>query len=287
MHYSKLEITLQMKNERETIKNQNPPSVAVLEHLSGPGIGAETLLFDDKLNVWINEDRCLDVSNFEDAKPPNTSHDLIARLNRSGGTYRIEAIDKAPVWVNGRQVDAGDLIHKDIVEFGEKGPLSRFCLVDSSAHSRRYFSDICLDCWDYLHTSRKPILSRTRSAVSDGMRRLLINTTLFFRFGVITIMLIFGLIIHQQFKINDMQTQRLVAGQSRLENFAASLASTQEEAITVSHLAAVRNALSRDLSSNLRRLETLEEQTGATETIIVNSTQSVVFLQGAFSYRDK
>lgn len=188
--------------------------------------------------------------------------------------------------MNGRQFDSGELIDADIIEFGEKGPLSRFRLIDSAAHSRRYFSEICDDCWDYIRTSRKPIASRVAHAVGDGVRRIAWETTLLFRVGIVLALMLLGFISYQQYKINVMQEVALTASQGQIKNFSRTLAQTRQEALTPSDLAQLRDDFKRDLNANIGRLDALEKRLTATQTIVNRSAPSVVFLQGSYGYRE-
>ena len=260
---------------------------AVLEHLSGSGMGSTTTLIHDQEIVRLDESKGLILSRATDEYLTHGRSSNVATLSFANGTYKVEAADTHHIWVNGRQVTSSELIDGDIIEFGEKGPLSRYRLCDSSAHSRRYFSDICVDCWDYLHTSRKPALERTRAAMSSSMRRLLSDTTLFFRIGVVATIIALGFVLFQQNTINGLQNQQLAAEQQRLDNVSASLLSTQNDAITSSQLAVIQDQLSGDVLANLTKLKSLEARSNATETVINNSARSVVFLQGAYGYREK
>ncbi len=263
-------------------------TVAVLEHLSGPAIGTETLLYSADIGLALDAERCLTAF---DPNGPNSeagagAGNLIVRLQRTDGTYHLDAAD-GPVWINGRQVKATELVHNDIIEFGEKGPLSRFQLIDRDAHSRRYFSDICADCWDYLQTSRKPIITRATLALGGGARRLFGETTILFRAGVIATLVLLALVTLQQNKLNSLQQQQLAASEEQLDRFAQNLARAQKDAITSDQLAEIREGLSRDVSTSLDRLSAIEERAMATETAIGKSAGSVVFLQGAYGFRDK
>ncbi len=275
-----------MRTKQKQPGNDTQTTIAILEHLSGPSIGLETLLYSGPLDISLNPDRLLTVSKTPQRGNTKTADKLIARLVRTGGTYRLEALNECPIWVNGRQVDSGELIDADIIEFGEKGPLSRFRLIDSSAHPRRYFSEICDDCWDYIRTSRKPVPSRVANAVGEGIRRITSETTLLFRTGIVFTLMLLGFVTYQQHKINVMQQLELTASQGQIENFARTLARTRQEALTPSDLARLGDALTRDLSASIGRLDALEKRSTATETVISNSASSVVFLQGSYGYRE-
>ncbi len=259
---------------------------ATLQHLSGDGIGTETWLSGPKINISLDENRLLKLSEIEAVSGEGTNSPIIATLSRAGGTYRLETSRDYPIWVNGRQVDDGELINGDIIEFGEKGPLSRFRLIDNDAHSRRYFSEICVDCWDYLRSSRKPLPYRMASTIGSGMNRLATQTTLLFRGGVVATLMLLGFATYQQHNINVLQQEHLAYDQAQLVNFSSTLARNKREAITSSDLNTVRDTLSRDLSQSIGRLEALEQRSKATETVIGNSSSSVAFLQGAYGFRE-
>jgi serine protease Do len=259
---------------------------ATLQHLSGNAIGTETWLSSSKLYVSLDENRLLNFSEIGATSGEGSENTNIATLSRTGGTYKLETAGDLAIWVNGRQVDGGELINGDIIEFGEKGPLSRFRLIDSDAHSRRYFSEICVDCWDYLRSSRKPLPYRMASTFGSGMNRLATQTTLLFRGGVVATLLLLGFATYQQHNINVLQQEHLANDQVQLMNFSSTLALNKREAVTSSDLNTVRDKLSRDLSQTLGRLEALEERSIATETVIGNSTHSVAFLQGAYGFHE-
>lgn len=259
---------------------------ATLQHLSGNAIGTETWLSGPKLYVSLDRNRFLKLSEIGTTSGKSLDHPIIAILSRAGGTYKLETPGDLPVWINGRQVDDGELINGDIIEFGEKGPLSRFRLIDSDAHSRRYFSEICVDCWDYLRSSRKPLSYRMAGTFGSGMSRLVTQSTLLFRGAVVTTLLLLGFATYQQHNINVLQQEHLANDQVQLENFSLALALNKREAISSSDLDNVRDTLARDLSKNLGRLEALEERSKSTETVIGNASSSVAFLQGAYGFRE-
>jgi serine protease Do len=272
-------------SQRQSEKDAQP-TIAVLEHLSGPSLGLETLLYSDQLDIGLNPDRLLTVKKARQDDISKTTDNLIARLVRTGATYRLKKFNGCSIWVNGRHFESGELINDDIIEFGEKGPLSRFRLIDSAAHSRRYFSEICEDCWDYIRTSRKPVASRMAHAVGDGVRRIAYETTLLFRASIVFALMVLGFVTYQQHKINVMQQAALTASQGQIKKFSQTLAQTRQEALTPSDLAQLRDNFKHDISASIGRLDALEKRSTATRTIINRSTPSVVFLQGAYGYRE-
>ena len=274
------------KAKQEQTGRDRAPTIAVFEHLSGPSIGLETLLYGDEISISLDPDRLLTVSEAPERGGAEISGTLIARLVRTDRTYRLEALNECPIWINGRQVHSAQLINNDIVEFGEKGPLSRFRLIDRSNHPRRHFTEICDDCWDYIRSSRRPVSYRVAHGLGEGIRRLLSETTLLFRAGIVLTLLFLGYVTYQQYRLNVMQQMELTASKGRIENFAQTLARTRQEALTPSDLAQLKDALTRDLIASIDRLEALEQRSKATETVIRNSAPSVVFLQGSYGYRE-
>jgi len=248
----------------------------VLDHLSGPSIGLQTLLFSAKLNVYLGDDRLVSVEEIKGRGKKQSRGKPIARLIRTDDSYRLEAGENFPIWINGRQTDSAELHDDDVIEFGEKGPLSRFRLIDGSKHRRRYFAEICDDCWDYIRASRKPVPRRLANAVGDGMRRIAGGTTLLFRATVVVFMVLMGFVIYQQYNINKLQQMEITAGLGRLENFANTLARAREEALTPRDLIELKSTLTRDLSMSSDRLEALEKRSSATEAAIKASSSSAV-----------
>lgn len=259
--------------------------VAELEYFSGPQTGSQALLFGETVDIVSADGRHVTVSNASSARARKPKH-TIARLRRSDGTYRLKVTGDRLIWINGRRIDEGELIDRDIIEFGQDGPLSRFRLTDKSTHSRRDFTDVCMDCWDYLKNSRKPLPYKLARAAGTGLRRLAVETSYLFRTGVVAALLLLAFLTYQQQQINRMQQAHLSISQQQLDAVAQSLVEAREEAVTPSDLEELSETLSTRVSSSLDRLETLERQATYKETVIANTAPSVVFLQGAFGYRE-
>jgi S1-C subfamily serine protease len=64
------------------------------------------------------------------------------------------------------------------------------------------------------------------------------------------------------------------------------LTRTNQEALRPSDLSDLRQELGRSLSAAAERLELLEKRSAASTRIIAESTRSIVFLQGAYAFRD-
>ena len=257
---------------------------AALEHLTGPSRGTVTWLSGPTLDISLRTNRFLRVS---EARPDEPRDDLVARLHRAEDTYEIEALEGRPVWVNGVRVTAQKLEHRDMIEFGETGPLSRFRLYREDRPVRKMVADMLSDGLAYLRVSRQPVAKRVFRAFYGLLRRLMHETTLLFRVGVILAIVALAALAYQQNRLNVLLQQRIESGATRLESFAGALARAREEALTPSDLKALRQELGRRLSSTAERLADLERRSQASARVIAESMSSVVFLQGAYGFRER
>ncbi len=95
-----------MRATQRQSKKDTQSTVAVLEHLSGPSIGLKTLLYSNRLDISLDPDRLLTVKKTPEDDSSETTVKLIARLVRTGGTYRLERFGGCHIWVNGRRFDS-------------------------------------------------------------------------------------------------------------------------------------------------------------------------------------
>ena len=255
-----------------------------LEHLTGPSRGTVTWLSGSTLDISLRTNRFLRVS---ETRPGEPRDDLVARLHRAEDTYEIEALEGRPVWVNGVRVTTKKLEHREMIEFGETGPLSRFCLYGEDQPIRKMVADILTDGLAYLQVSRQPVANRLFRAFYGLFRRLIHESTLLFRVGVILAIVVLAALAYQQNRLNDLLQQRIERGVTRLESFAGALVRAREEALTPSDLKALRQELGHRLSSTAERLAALERRSQASATVIARSISSVVFLQGAYGFRER
>jgi S1-C subfamily serine protease len=189
--------------------------------------------------------------------------------------------------VNGVRVTARELEHSDMIEFGETGPLSRFCLYREDQPVRTTVADILSDALAYLRVSRQPVATRVFRALCQVLRRLTRQTTILFRVSVILAIVSLATLAYQQNRVNVLLQQRIESSATRLESFAGALARAKEDALTPQDLQALRQELGRGLSSNAERLAALERRSLASGRVIAGSISSVVFLQGAYGFREK
>jgi S1-C subfamily serine protease len=255
-----------------------------LEHLTGPSRGTVTWLSGSTLDISLTANRFLRVSEASSGEPAD---DIVARLHPAGETYEVVAFEGKQVWVNGDLVSAQKLQNRDMIEFGETGPLSRFCLHREDPPVHKLATEILRDSLEYLRVSRQPVVNRVLKTMSGVVGRLVHETTLLFRLGVILAIVALGALAYQQNRLNILLEQRIERGVTRLEGFAGALARAREEALTPSDLKSLRQELGRQLLSNVERLAVLEQRSKASARVIAASKSSVVFLQGAYGFRER
>ena len=255
-----------------------------LEHLTGPSRGLVTWLNGAALDVSVRADRHLRISS---SQPNKTPDELVARLRRVDQSYEIVAAEGRTVWVNGQLISARLLEHRDLIEFGQTGPLSRFRLFHEDRPTRKMVSEILSDGFGYLRASRRPVPYRMVLAGYAIAARLLRETTLLFRGSVVLAIICLVGLAYYQFQLNAQLEQRIAHSASQLEGFAGALTQARDEALTPADLTALRQELKGRLSTNAERLAALERRSEASARVIAQSSPSIAFLQGAFGFRDR
>jgi S1-C subfamily serine protease len=258
--------------------------IAALDHLTGSARGTATWLSGAVLDVSLSEDRLVRITESGGEQPEGGT---IARLHRSEETYEIEAREAHPLWVNGERISAKSLEHRDLIEFGDTGPLSRFRLYREGSRVRKSVADIISDCIDYTRVSRKPIGVRVSRAFRDMFRGFARQTTVLFRISVIAAIVVLAATTFQQSRSTVRLQQQVENDAVRLESFASALTRARQEALGPGDLNAVRQELGHRLSAATERLVVLEERSDASARVIASATQAIVFLQGAYGFREK
>jgi len=267
-----------------SVADTNAPDTATasLEILTGPARGTASWLNGVTLEVSLND---ADMIRVAEAGSSPLENGLVARLHRSGASYEIEALEENPLWINGERVESKQLEARDLIEFGDKGPLARYRVHRQGDRLRRSLGDMLDDAIDYTRVSRRPLLARWQRALGDFSRDFALETTVFFRLSVIVALVILGIIAYQQYRSGMMLQQQAESSAHRLEDFARSLSRTSEEALRPADLNRLRQELRHSLSDAAQRLEQLEQRSAASIRVIAAATPSIVFLQGAYGFR--
>ena len=270
-------------NEQQKNSAKRENMSAALEILTGPGRGTACWLSGSTLELSIGEERRLEVS---EAGSEAQSGDAMARLHRSANSYEIEALGDNPLWINGERVASKQLAERDLIEFGNRGPLTRYRLHRQSDRLKRSLGDMFGDAIDYARASRRPKLTRTIVALRDFSRDFVLETTILFRVSVVIALALLAYFSYQQYRYDLRLQQQASSSARQLEAFARSLTRASEEALRPADLNRLRQELRLSLSDTAQRLEMLELRSAASMRIIAAATRATVFLQGAYGYRD-
>ncbi len=258
-------------------------ATASLENLTGPARGTATWLTGVAVDVSLGKGNIIHVAEFDSELPQD---DIVARLHRSENSYEIEARNDYPLWINGEHVTSKQLEPRDLIEFGDAGPLCRYQLYQQGSRVRKSIGDMFSDCIDYTRVSRKPRAARLSGAFRDIFRDFAFETTLLFRLSVIAAILALFVTVFYQNRANVLLQQQAKSSASQLESFARTLTRTNLEALRLSDLNRLRQELDHSLTNATERLDLLEKRSAASTRVIAEATRSVVFLQGAYGFRD-
>jgi serine protease Do len=258
-------------------------TTASLEHMTGPARGTVSWLFGPVLDVSLSKNEIISISECNDDIPPEGT---IARLRHTGDSYHIEACSDFPLWINGKRVTEKQLVQRDLIEFGDTGPLSRYQLHWQGGRLRKSVTDMLIDFADYARVSRKPKMQRLIAAFRDFFHDFVLETTVFFRLSVIAALIILFVVAFQQNRSSRILQQQAESSALQLESFARTLTRTNEEILRPADLNKLRQELSHSLSAAAERLDILEKRSDASTRIIAEATRSIVFLQGSYGFRD-
>ena len=258
-------------------------ATAALEILTGPARGTACWLTASMLEVSLDD---ADMIRVGEAGSTPLENGVVARLHRSGSSYEIEALEQTPLWINGKLVESKQLEQRDLIEFGDKGPLTRYRLHRQGDRLSRSLGNMLDDAIDYTRVSRKPWRLRWQRALGHFSRDFVLETTLLFRVAVIIALVILAVIAYQQYRSGLLLQQQAETSASQLQKFARNLTRTSEEALRPADLNRLRMELRHSLSAAAERLEQLEKRSEASIRVIAEATRSIVFLQGAYGFRD-
>ncbi len=254
-----------------------------LEILTGPARGTVCWLSGSMLDISLNDEDMIYVAEAGDEA---LLDGVVARLHRSGDGYEIEARERNSLWINGERIDSKRLQQRDLIEFGDKGPLSRYRIHRQGDRLKRSLGDMLDDCIDYTRVSRKPRIARLQRASRNFLSDFIVESTILFRIIVVIALVALATIAYQQYRSSIHLRQQADSSAHRLEDFARTLTRTNQELLRPSDLNRLRQELGHSLSAAAERLELLEQRSAASTRIIAEATHAIVFLQGAYGFRD-
>ena len=267
-------------------------TMAVLEHLTGPSRGGVTWLGEPMLDISLDEAGRVTATP---SPPDGTAEGAVARLRRTGDGHLLEPLGGNIIWVNRRSVDASaPLRDQDMIEFCERGPISRYFLYVGGRRLHHSVTGIFSDAVGYLRASRRPLGKRLGIAAGQVLRRLRLETTLLFRAGVVLTLGLLGWMLYQQSEIDQRLRDQIAGGQARMEDVSRILARTRDEAVTPGDLQALKHELAareeelaERVTTTAERLARIERLSAAGARIIEQAAGSVAFLQGAYGFRER
>jgi len=260
------------------------PFVAALEHLTGLNRGNVVWLGQASSDVILDNNGLVQLISSKEEKASKVP---IARFIQTDDGFRIEAVNGAPVWVNGERVDAVRLENHDVIEFGETGPISRYSIYFNECPDHQTITDILIDTMAYLRNSRQPVSKRLLRACGHLSWRLRRQTTIMFRVGVIIAIAIIAGLVYQQQVMNDLIQREIAIGTEQLESFSRVITQARKEALTPDDLEILKQDLSNRIAVTKQRVGELERRSTASGRIITDAISSIVFLQGAYGFQEK
>ncbi len=258
--------------------------VAALEHLTGPNRHHVTWLWQSSVNLWLSPKGHIHLFAAEADQSMGTP---LASLRRAEDSYVIEAFEGQSIWVNGHRVSSRLLKNLDTIEFGDNGPITRCHLYGHNQKMRGSVGDILGDTAAYFRSSRRSVPRRFAASVALATRRLTMETTILFRVGVVAALIILAGLVYQQSRMDLLLRQQIESGTAEIEGFARTLAHSREDALTVKDLDVLSKTLQGQLLSTTERLAQIEHRSGASARVIAQSTSAILFLQGAYGFREK
>lgn len=264
----------------------NGQAVAALHHLTGPCRGTMTWLSQPSVNLWVSDGGYVHLYTGETGQSGGTPAARLERPEGGNEDYVIAAFEGRPLWVNAYRVSTRQLKHGDTIEFGDNGPISRYCHYDDHDRVRGKVGDILGDAAAYVRSSRKPIFQRVTGMSTATVHRLVTQTTIPFRIGVILALVFLAGYVYQQNRVNTLLQQQIRISAEELENFSRALARTRDEAIRQPDLDALSRELRGEVATASDRISQIERLSGANQAVIARSFTSIPFLQGAYGFRE-
>jgi len=258
--------------------------IGALHHLTGVSRHRTSWLSLAHHDVYLRDDG--DIRLSDDQRPVRDGR-RIARIVRSDGAFRIEAVDDARIWVNRERLARKVLAQGDMIEFEEKGPLSHFELIGDARRLRRTVPEILDDAVGYLRASRRPLGRRLLNACRTFSAEFVTETSLFFRLFVVGALIVVSALAYRQSGDIARLEGSVQEGALQRQRIAAALRGRPDPPISHADLDALRVELGSRLSEQRERLTSLEARSDAVATAIAAASPSVVFIQGSWGFRDK
>ncbi len=254
----------------------------VMVHLSGAHRGRTNVLMGDELSIGTAPTAQVHLSD-RDRPLPGAHH---ATLRRRGRTYELLVTPAHEVWVNGESVETLVLASGDVLEIGRGGPVLRFRQYPSGAPLAKSLPEVFSDCVECAkHASEHP-LGRVGALVTEVPRELATQTSGFFRIGVTAVLLALTISTLLLARRNQALEATVSAELDRIAELTQELEGSEPAQVSQADIERWRAELAAEVSSADRRLEALEERSGAASRVVATAAGTIAFLQGAYGFRD-
>ncbi len=207
----------------------------------------------------------------------------LGSLHRSGDSYELVMEADRGAWVNGSPVRTRLLAPGDLVEI-ESGPVFRFRLYPPGETVHKTVAEVFADCVECARHDGRPFILKAPGLMTEMLRELATQTTLWFRAGVlIALTFIAVTIVYQVRQVQELETS-LSREQARVAALADLLSRGERDKLTRDDLAAVRAEIQQGLGQTHERVAALEARSAAATRIIAEYSASVLFIQGSYGF---
>ena len=272
-----------MYNSSPETRSENGGDVPVIVILSGPRRGRNEVLDQKTYRIVMDPDEALYVLP-PDGKRTENYH---ATLHRVANTYELEVAPDHNIWVNGEQVKESQALKSgDMLEIGHTGPVVRYRIYHKGEAPWKTLAEALADSMNGASADGKTSLGKMSRFLSNAIRDIATQTTLWFRFWVLIVLTI--LIVSVVMLIAEhMQLQKRIAVEDiRIGSIEEKLEQEEVNGLTRQDLLALQSEVESQLADTMERLKVLEAGTGKASQLIAAATPSVTFLLGAYGYME-
>ncbi len=261
-----------------------PPNdgTSVIVHLSGVHRGQTDALSSHVASLGTAPGSDVHLSE-RDRPRPGSTH---AVLRRRGRTYELFAEPDHEVWVNGENVDQLVLASGDVLEIGRSGPVLRFRQYPAGSRATRSVPEVFSDCAECAKHASDKRLGRMGVFLAEFPRALATQTSTLFRGGVVVVLAVLAMVTFNLSRETDAIEETLNTELGRVGELVEQLDTSEPAQVSPADVERWRAELANDVAEAARRLEALEQRSGAAAQVIAAASASVVFLQGGYGFRD-
>ena len=267
--------------------NERP--TAVIVYLSGHLRGTTYRLSGERVHIGSGAEDEIHVLPHE--LPPGATRSapggLLGSLARLGDTYEMVAAPGVEIWVNGQRVERQRLAPEDLIEIGEGGPLLRYRVQEPGAAPYKSMAEALSDCRDRAQRGGDGVFRQAGIFLRGAPFELMTQTSPWFRVrllvALVLLVAMMGALTWRNLRLED----RLAREQERFDSLSALLEGAEPDSFSMEDVRDARGRLEERLSDTVERLEALESRAGSRERVISLAARSVVFLQGAYGFREE